>query len=130
MQTWSEVFEDAADEGFMASNYAAYIEAIARAGKSEYALPIHVNVCSCTPSSRNGAISQYQGTRPYVLWPGVNFECSGASLVYCTFFVHFANRRDVVMHGCTLARRCGVSRGWQRNPNTLDWLLGSVSAAR
>src|SRR5262249_6934793 len=39
-QSWSDVFGEAADEVFMAWNYAAYIDAVARAGKSEYALPM------------------------------------------------------------------------------------------
>ena len=37
-KTWNEVFGEAADEVFMAWNYATYIEAVARAGKHEYLL--------------------------------------------------------------------------------------------
>ena len=42
-KSWSEVFGDVANEVFMAWNYAAFIEAVTRAGKNEYALPMYVN---------------------------------------------------------------------------------------
>ena len=42
-KSWSEVFGDAANEVFMALNYAAYIEGVAHTGKAEYALPLYVN---------------------------------------------------------------------------------------
>lgn len=53
-KTWTEVFGPVADEVFMAWNYAAYIEAIARAGKSEYALPMYVNAQLPAPLERAG----------------------------------------------------------------------------
>lgn len=53
-QTWAEVFGDAANEVFMAWNYASYIEAVAQAGKSEYALPMYVNAQLPAPSERPG----------------------------------------------------------------------------
>lgn len=37
-ENWAEVFGNAANEVFMAWNYASYIEAVTHAGKSEYAL--------------------------------------------------------------------------------------------
>jgi len=42
-RTWSEVFGDAADEVFMAWNYANYMDAVAQAGKQEYRIPMYVN---------------------------------------------------------------------------------------
>ena len=42
-KTWREVFGEAADEVFMAWRYAAYIDAVAEAGKKEYALPVYMN---------------------------------------------------------------------------------------
>lgn len=42
-RTWREAFGDAADEVFMAWNYANYIEAVAQAGKQEYRIPMYVN---------------------------------------------------------------------------------------
>ena len=42
-RTWREVFGDAADEVFMAWNYANYMEAVAHAGKQEYRIPMYVN---------------------------------------------------------------------------------------
>jgi len=53
-KSWSEVFGDAADEAFMAWNYAAYIEAVVRAGKTEYPLPMYVNAQLPAPLERAG----------------------------------------------------------------------------
>ena len=43
--TWAEVFGDTerADEIFMAWNYAHFIQAVAKAGKAEYNIPMYVN---------------------------------------------------------------------------------------
>ncbi|HUV69391.1 MAG TPA: DUF5597 domain-containing protein [Terracidiphilus sp.] len=43
--TWAEVFGDneRADEIFMAWNYARFIQAVAKAGKAEYDIPMYVN---------------------------------------------------------------------------------------
>ena len=43
--TWTEVFGDneRTDEIFMAWNYARYIQAVAKAGKAEYDIPMYVN---------------------------------------------------------------------------------------
>jgi len=60
--TWKEVFADAADEVFMAWNYATYIEAVAHAGKSEYALPMYVNAQLPAPQERSG---EYPGGGPH-----------------------------------------------------------------
>ena len=65
-QNWSEVFGDAADEVFMAWNYATYIEAIARAGKSEYAIPMYVNAQLPAPMERAGEYPS-GGPHPYYL---------------------------------------------------------------
>jgi Domain of unknown function (DUF5597)/Beta-galactosidase len=42
-KTWREVFGEASNEVFMAWKYAAYIDAVAEAGKKEYALPVYMN---------------------------------------------------------------------------------------
>lgn len=63
---WSEVFGDAADEVFMAWNYAGYIEAVANAGKSEYALPMYVNAQLPAPQERAGEYPS-GGPHPYYL---------------------------------------------------------------
>jgi hypothetical protein len=87
--TWSEVFGEAADEVFMAWNYASYIEALAHAGKSEYALPMYVNAQLPAPQERAGeypsggphpsylevwraAASSIDFYSPDIYWP--NFE--------------------------------------------------------
>jgi hypothetical protein len=64
--TWSEVFGDEADEVFMAWNYASYIEAVAHAGKSEYALPMYVNAQLPAPQERAGEYPS-GGPHPYYL---------------------------------------------------------------
>jgi hypothetical protein len=45
--TWKSVFGSGAeaDEIFMAWNYARYVDHVAAAGKSEYAIPMYVNAC-------------------------------------------------------------------------------------
>lgn len=53
-QNWSSVFGDAADEAFMAWHYARYIEAVVRAGKREYPLPMYVNAQLPAPQERAG----------------------------------------------------------------------------
>ena len=65
-QNWSDVFGDAADEVFMAWNYAAYIEAVVHAGKSEYALPMYVNAQLPAPQERAGEYPS-GGPHPYYL---------------------------------------------------------------
>lgn len=65
-ESWSEVFGDAADEVFMAWNYATYIEDIVRAGKSEYALPMYVNAQLPAPQERAGEYPS-GGPHPYYL---------------------------------------------------------------
>lgn len=54
--TWSEVFGSgpAADEVFSAWHYAAYVGAVARAGKREYALPMYANAWLRTPGQGLG----------------------------------------------------------------------------
>lgn len=65
-QTWSGVFGDAANEIFMAWNYANYIEAVAHAGKTEYALPMYVNAQLPAPFERAGEYPS-GGPHPYYL---------------------------------------------------------------
>jgi hypothetical protein len=65
-RTWSEVFGDSADEVFMAWLYASYIEAVAHAGKAEYALPMYVNTQLPAPAERPGEYPS-GGPHPYYL---------------------------------------------------------------
>lgn len=65
-QDWAEVFGDAANEVFMAWNYASYIEAVTRAGKGEYALPMYVNAQLPAPLERAGDYPS-GGPHPYYL---------------------------------------------------------------
>ena len=54
--SWTEVFGSgpSADEVFMAWNYARYVNRVAQAGKSEYALPMFVNAWLSTDSRQAG----------------------------------------------------------------------------
>ena len=53
-KTWQEVFGNAADEVFMAWNYARYIQSVAAEGKQAYALPMYVNCQLPAPDERAG----------------------------------------------------------------------------
>ena len=61
-RTWSEVFGDAANEVFMAWNYASFIEAVAHAGKSEYPLPMYVNAQLPAPGGETRRVSKRRAT--------------------------------------------------------------------
>jgi hypothetical protein len=53
-RTWKDVFGDAADEAFMAWRYATYIDAVAKAGKEQYPLPMYLNAQLPAPAERAG----------------------------------------------------------------------------
>ena len=53
-KAWRDVFGDASDEVFMAWNYARYMQAVAEAGKREYALPMYANCQLPAPGERAG----------------------------------------------------------------------------
>lgn len=65
-KTWSEAFGDAAAEVFMAWHYATYIEAVARAGKAEYDIPLYANAQLPAPFERPGEYPS-GGPHPYYL---------------------------------------------------------------
>ena len=65
-RSWSEVFGEAANEAFMAWNYATYIEVVAHAGKQEYALPMYVNAQLPAPMESAGDYPS-GGPHPYYL---------------------------------------------------------------
>lgn len=64
--TWAEIFGEAADEVFMAWNYARYIQAVAAQGKREYPLPMYIN---CQLPARGERAGEYPsgGPNPYYL---------------------------------------------------------------
>jgi hypothetical protein len=64
--TWAQVFGDAADEVFMAWNYARYIEAVTARGKQAYPLPMYVNCQLPAPFERAGEYPS-GGPHPYYL---------------------------------------------------------------
>jgi len=95
--TWSEVFGDAADEVFMAWNYAVYVEAIVHSGKSEYALPMYVNAQLPAPQERAGEYPS-GGPHPYYLevWraaaPSIDFYSPD---IYWPNFEYWVQRYEV-----------------------------------
>jgi hypothetical protein len=42
-RTWKEMFDEAADEVFMAWEYALFVNQVTKAGKAEYSLPMYMN---------------------------------------------------------------------------------------
>lgn len=64
--TWTEVFGEAANEVFMAWNYARYIQAVAEQGKRAYPLPMYVNCQLPAPTERAGEYPS-GGPHPYYL---------------------------------------------------------------
>ena len=64
--SWQEVFGDAADEVFMAWNYARFIQAVAADGKQAYQLPMYVNAQLPAPAERAGEYPS-GGPHPYYL---------------------------------------------------------------
>jgi hypothetical protein len=61
-KTWREAFGEAADEVFMAWEYGRFAEAVAAAGKKEYALPMYMNAQLPAPLERAGS---YPSGGPY-----------------------------------------------------------------
>ena len=53
-RTWTEVFGPLADQAFMAWYYARYVQAVARAGRARYALPVYMNAQLPAPHERAG----------------------------------------------------------------------------
>ncbi|HEY2859427.1 MAG TPA: DUF5597 domain-containing protein [Terracidiphilus sp.] len=61
---WREAFGDSADEVFMAWHYGRFVDAVAAAGKKEYALPLYANAQLPAPMERAGAYPS-GGPHPY-----------------------------------------------------------------
>jgi len=64
--TWSQVFGGSADEIFQAYHQAKYVNAIAQAGKAEFAIPYYINVWVSYPVSQ---LPQRQLDAPGVGYP-------------------------------------------------------------
>lgn len=94
---WGEVFGDAANEVFMAWNYASFVEAVAHAGKSEYELPMYVNAQLPAPEERAGEYPS-GGPHPYYLevWraaaPSIDFYSPD---IYWPNFEYWVQRYEV-----------------------------------
>jgi len=94
--TWSQLFgeADTTDEIFIAWHFARYVDAVTRAGKAEYALPMYVNAALNLPGARPG---QYNSGGPlphlYEVWragaPAIDFQ---APDIYMPNFVDWTGR--------------------------------------
>ncbi len=97
-KNWSEVFGDDADEVFMAWSYARYINAVASAGKREYALPMYVNAQLPAPFERAGEYPS-GGPHPYYLdvWqataPSIDFYSPD---IYWPNFEYWVQRYQIL----------------------------------
>jgi hypothetical protein len=93
-KTWPKVFGDSADEVFMAWNYARYIQHVAEAGKSVYALPMYVNCQLPAPDERAG---EYPSGGPHPAYLEV-YRVTAPSLdfyspdIYWSNFEYWINR--------------------------------------
>jgi len=63
---WRECFGAAANEAFMAWRYAQFMDAVAAAGKQQYALPLYTNAQMAAPGERAGEYPS-GGPQPYNL---------------------------------------------------------------
>jgi hypothetical protein len=63
-RTWKEMLGDAADEVFMAWQYAVFVNQVAAAGKKEYRLPMYLNAQLPAPFERAGEYPS-GGPHPY-----------------------------------------------------------------
>lgn len=93
-RSWSEMFGEAADEVFMAWNYGRFVDAVAAAGKKEYALPMYANAQLPAPMERAGEYPS-GGPHPFYLdvWraaaPSIDFY---APDIYWPDFEYWVNR--------------------------------------
>jgi beta-galactosidase GanA len=93
-QTWREGFGDAADEVFMAWSYGRFVDAVAAAGKKEYALPMYANAQLPAPMERAG---EYPSGGPHPLYLDV-WRAAAASIdfyapdIYWPDFEYWVNR--------------------------------------
>jgi hypothetical protein len=86
-KSWSEVFGEAADEVFMAWNYASFIETVTKAGKAEYALPMYVNAQLPAPMERSG---EYPGGGPHPYYLEV-WRAAAPSLDFYSPDIYWSN---------------------------------------
>jgi beta-galactosidase GanA len=94
--SWAEVFGDtvAAEELFQAWHYAAFVEALAAAGKAVYPLPMYVNVALNRPGKRPGEYPS-AGPLPHLfdIWkPGAPSIDVLAIDTYFPNFIHWAKQ--------------------------------------
>ena len=93
-RTWRDMFGDAADEVFMAWQYGRFVDAVAAAGKKEYALPLYANAQLPAPMERSGEYPS-GGPHPYFqpVWraaaPSIDFY---APDIYWPDFEHWVDR--------------------------------------
>jgi beta-galactosidase GanA len=85
--TWQQVFGDAADEVFMAWNYARYIQQVAETGKRAYPLPMYVNSQLPAPNERAG---EYPSGGPHPAYLAV-YRVTAPSLDFYSPDIYWPN---------------------------------------
>jgi beta-galactosidase GanA len=88
--TWKEMFNDAADEVFMAWEYGLFANQVAKAGKAEYALPMYMNAQLPAPFERSG---EYPGGGPHPVFQAV-YRAAASSIDFYApdiYWPDFAN---------------------------------------
>jgi len=110
-RTWKEVFGDADDEAFMAWRYATYADAVARAGKQQYALPMYMK----TPSFRRRSNAQ-ASIQAAVLIP-ITSRSTRPSRRISTFMRRtFTGPTSPI--GCSATRHWAIRRSFRRRKST------------
>ncbi len=143
-RTWREVFGDAADEVFMAWNYGRFVDAVAAAGKKEYALPMFANAQLPAPMERGGeypsggphpfyldvwraAASSVDFYAPDIYWPDFEYWVNRYTAAGNPAFVPEA-RLDVAAYNALWLY--GEARGFGFSPFGVDSLGGPAGAKK
>jgi hypothetical protein len=114
--TWEQVFGAGAqaDEIFMAWNYARYINAVATAGKKEYAIPIYVNAWIVQPEDKGPGDYPSGGPQAHLhdIWragaPQVDLLCPD---IYLPDFTGIATRYSRSGNTLFVPESAGDTRG-------------------
>jgi Domain of unknown function (DUF5597)/Beta-galactosidase len=141
---WREVFGDAAGEVFMAWHYGRFVDAVASAGKKEYALPMYANAQLPAPMERGGeypsggphpfnldvwraAASSIDFYAPDIYWPDFEYWVNRYTAVGNPAFVPEARLDGSAYNALWLY---GEARGFGFSPFGVDSLGGPAGAKK
>jgi beta-galactosidase GanA len=143
-RNWPEVFGDAADEVFMAWSYGRFVDAVAAAGRKEYALPMYANAQLPAPMERGGeypsggphpfyldvwraAASSIDFYAPDIYWPDFEYWVNRYTAAGNPAFVPEA-RLDVAPYNALWLY--GEARGFGFSPFGVDSLRDSAASEK